>query len=63
MSMEKKGVVQEGVTPPEEPRECCKAADDKSSTDHLADDHAISRLIQGMGRRCARPMIRPQGGT
>lgn len=61
MSMEKQGVVQEGVTPPENSGECCKTADTKSNTDRLADEHAISRLIQGMNRRTHRPTIRPQG--
>lgn len=63
MSMEKQGVIAPGTTPPEDPKDCCKTADAKSNTDRLADDHTISRLIQGMDRRTQRPTIRPQGGT
>ena len=59
MSMEKQGEVREDITPPENPSECCKTADAKSNTDRLADEHAISRLIQGMGRRVHRPVVQP----
>lgn len=62
MSMEKQGVVDEGHTKPED--QTCKSAGPqalKSAADKLAEDHTISRLIQGLGQH-RRPM-RPMGGT
>jgi len=57
MSIEKQGVVREGVTPPENSNDAAV----KTSIDKLADDHTISRLIQKMGQ-ARRPVFKPQVG-
>ena len=56
MSMEKQGVIKEGVTPPENANEPdCGCKPSESPIDKLADDHTTSRLIQKMRTRRAGP--------
>lgn len=61
MSMEKQGVVNEN-TPPETPEAHTKKAATGSKIDQLADEHPVSRLIEGFPMKEVIDKVWPKRG-
>lgn len=59
MSMEKQGIIGEGITPPEneDPQRMQPADSPDDVIEKLADDHTISRMIQRMSKHIKSPCV------